>query len=372
MLVRKWFRGLPVMVVLAGCGSPNDPSPGHELDSRFSSGESDALEVQAAADPCSAANPNDTEPDDAALQACLNRGGTVVLRPGGHGYILARGVSITKSGTVLTSSAPPTQVRLVASAALDAPLLRAVDVDDVMVRYIEFDGNRPARTHRADCHGYRLFGTNVQFHQASNWKFLNNRSTRALCGSAFEVLGDHFEIGGNVFDDNGHGTEDADAPEPWADGITLIRADEGYVHDNHVSDATDIGIVDGGGRNARIENNIVTNVHRHAFAGIALHVFHPPAGGGDHTGTVVSGNKISSPAHRISLGLSLGMHPWDPSGTAVGGTVRDNAVGGAVINIAVDGVKDMSVTGNTFQLAGGTARCGTETGETASGFGIAV
>jgi hypothetical protein len=37
---------------------------------------------------CSGANPNDSTPDDAALNSCLSAGGTVTLDPGSPGTLL--------------------------------------------------------------------------------------------------------------------------------------------------------------------------------------------------------------------------------------------------------------------------------------------
>jgi hypothetical protein len=329
--------------------------------------DSAAAEAGPAADAgppnCPAANPNDSQPDDAALQNCLNQGGTVVLAPGNPGYIIASGLTINVDDTVLTSSAAPTRARLVADPGLAAPLLAMTNRNGVRITFIEVDGNRPNRTGIATCHGYRIFGTNVALEGSTNFAFNDSRSTRAMCGSALQINGTSFELARNLIDDNGHGREAVDAPEPWSDGMTLGKCDGGYVHDNQVVDATDIAIVDGGGPNCRIENNVIKATTRHAFGGIALHVF-TAEGNGDHTGTSVKGNQITAGTNLMSFGLSLGMHPWGGTNlmtTATGGTIMQNTVSGAVVDLQVDGVAGMTVTGNTLSSPSGTPGCGGST-----------
>jgi hypothetical protein len=58
------------------------------------------------------------------------------------------------------------------------------------------------------------------------------------------------------------------------------------------------------------------------------------------------------------------MHPWGGtslSTTATGGTVTQNTVSGAVVDLQVDGVSSMTVTGNTLSSPGGTPQCGGST-----------
>jgi hypothetical protein len=314
---------------------------------------------------CLAANPNDSQADDMALQSCLKHGGTVVLEPGNPGYIIATGLTIPVDNTVLTSSAAPTRARLVAAPGLAAPLLAMSNRNGVRITFVEIDGNRPNRTGISTCKGYRIFGTNVSLEGSSNFAFNDSRSTQAMCGSALQINGTNFELARNLIDNNGHGREAQDAPEPWSDGMTLGKCAGGYVHDNTVIDATDIAIVDGGGPNCRIENNVIKAMTRHAFAGIALHVF-TAEGNGDHTGTVVQNNQINSGTNLMSFGLSLGMHPWGGTNlntTAMNGTVSQNSVSGAVVDLQVDGVSGLTVSGNTLSSPSGTPGCN---GSTAS------
>jgi hypothetical protein len=305
---------------------------------------------------CPAADPNDQVPDDAALQACFDAGGTVVLAPGNPGYLIATGLTVSKDGTIVTSSSAPTRATLLAAPSLAAPILQMTGRTGVQISFVTFDGNRPNRTGVATCMGYRIFGTNVSLENSTSFSFDDNKSTRAMCGSALQVHGTGFELARNEIVDNGHATEAKDAPEPWSDGITLGECVQGMVHDNTITDATDVAIVDGGGAGCQILNNTISQVQRHAFAGIALHVF-TAEGNGDHTGSKVAGNSIDG-GGRLAFALSVGMHPWAPTVTAKNGTVSGNSAKGAVVNLQVDGVDGTTVMGNQLGATGGTPRCG--------------
>jgi hypothetical protein len=323
---------------------------------------------------CPAANPNDNLPDDSALQACLNAGGTIKLVPGSVGYIIASGLSISQSNTELTSAAAPGHARLVADPQLNQVMLQANNLSNIQISYIEFDGNRPKRD-TALCHGYRGDESNVALEGINSGSFTYNRSTQTLCGSAFQFHGSGFEIAYNLIDNNGHGLESADAhtplpdgtmPEPWSDGITLgycgtrvLRIVNKYiptsVHDNWITDATDVGIVDGGGPGCVIQNNSVLQLNRHVFAGIGFGNFEKE-GQGDHRGAFVKDNTVIG-NDLASFGIAVGMHPWYPNLYTNGGTVTNNVVSGAVVDLMVDGANGAIVKDNHLSAAVGTPTC---------------
>ncbi len=314
---------------------------------------------------CPAANPYDNTPDDAALQACLNKGGETRLWPGTPGYILAGPLQIGTDNTVLTSTSTATRATLIASSTLNnnntaAPgMFTSSGHNNLSVSFITFDGNRPARTAELStlcaANLYRGAASNVTFGATTHLAFDDNESTRTLCGSALQVDGTTFELARNLIDDNGHGTENQDAPQPWSDGMTLLKCAGGNVHNNTIRDATDVAIVTGGGA-CLIQNNVIMAQSRHAFAGIGLGAFSPL--NGNHTGTIVSGNQITASFGRMGFGLSLGLHPWNPSVYTTGGTVQANSVSGAIVNIAVDGTNSLTVSGNTMSIPQGSPKCG--------------
>jgi hypothetical protein len=311
---------------------------------------------------CPNADPNDNLPDDDALQICLNRGGETVLAAGSPGYILEKGIKIFNNGQTLRGTDAAHKARLVAAASLKDTMVRGDTLSDTVVRYLELDGNREARTASLGmCAGYRIWATGLAIRYSRNFVIADNHVINTLCGSAIEVDGSDFEVARNLVEGAGHGLEAKDASEPWADGITLHNCWGGEVHDNHVIDATDVGIVSGGG-SCSIVHNQVDNVARHVFGGITLHDF--TLMGVDHTGTVVAHNIVTAQNGMTSFGFSLGIHPWHqwplngmPAPYNLGGTVSCNKVSGANFNLEVDGVKGITIADNDIGATGGSPRC---------------
>ena len=311
---------------------------------------------------CPDANPNDNLPDDDALQACLNRGGLTVLSAGTPGYILEKGIKIFNNGQTLRGTDKDHKARLVAAATLKDTMLRGDTITDTVVRYLELDGNRDVRTASlGDCSGYRIWATGLAIRYSRNFVVADNHILNTLCGSALEVDGSDFEVARNLIESSGHGLEAKDASEPWADGITLHNCWGGEVHDNHIIDATDVGIVTGGG-SCSIVHNQVDNLSRHVFGGITMHDF--TLMGVDHTGAVVAHNIVTAKNGMTSFGFSLGIHPWHnwplngmPAPYNTGGTVACNQVSGANFNLEVDGVKGLTIADNQIGDTGGSPRC---------------
>ena len=313
---------------------------------------------------CPLANPNDAIPDDDALQACLDKGGTIALPAGNPGFILAKGLTITQDGTTLRGADPAHPALFLAAATLANTMILGSSRANIVFRFLSLDGNRPARTaFLTRCAGYRSWASGLVVDFAHNFAVLDNRITRTLCGASLEVDGADFEIARNVIETNGHGLENRDASEPWADGITLHNCDNGQVHDNLVTDATDVGIVSGGGA-CDIEHNEVVNKSQHVFGGITLQDFFTTDV--DHTGAVVAYNTVTGQNGMLAFGFSLGIHPWSRYPYITGGTLACNEVSGGVVNIEIDGAKSITVRDNAIGAPGtGTPRCdGAATGYT--------
>ena len=119
---------------------------------------------------CPEADPTDLVADDAALQACLDRGGTVTLYRAEPGYLLARGLVITVDETTLTGAGVGARARLVAAPALSAPLVTAQGRRGFVLRSLELDGNRPNRPDRqTKCTGYRGAWSTIMINDASGF-----------------------------------------------------------------------------------------------------------------------------------------------------------------------------------------------------------
>jgi hypothetical protein len=341
---------------MSGCASANQPVCSNLGNASYPSWTAAAGSTcqHDCTSTCPAANPNDNLPDDVALQACLNAGGTIALVPGSVGYILSRTLTIPHSNTTITSAAAPARAGLVAAAGLNQVMVQAASVSNVALSYLELDGNRPARS-KAGCSGYRINGTTLNLSNVTGGSVTSCRFTRAVCGSSLQFVGTSTEIAHNLFDDNGAGTEAPDAPEPWSDGLTLDTCNGANVHDNAFTDNTDVAIADGGGHNCRIVNNSILQLNRHVFAGIDLGNF-TANGKGDHTGAMVSGNTIKGNG-RMSFALAASMMPWANLRTS-GGTLSGNNLMGAIVNLMIDGADNIVVSGNTVGATQGTALCG--------------
>ena len=307
---------------------------------------------------CPAASPNDSTADDAALQACLNAGGSVTLDPGTPGYILSQGLTITQSNTTITSSVSGQNATIVAAPSLDAPLLLIPNIGEslsgVTISYITFDGNRPNRTDISNCSGSRQNQSSIVLKTANAFDFEHNTITRTVCGSALNLDGSSMTVAFNTLTDNGHGREAKDASEPWSDGMTIAYCNQGNIHDNQITDASDVGIVLFSSANCNVHNNTITQVSRHAFAGAQ---FGAPAPGvtGDHTGSTIQSNSITGNG-LLSFGVAYGIDPWF-NALVEHGNVLNNTVSGAIVNLLVDGAKLGQVGQNSLSAPSGTPLC---------------
>ena len=152
----------------------------------------------------SCGNPTDDLPDDDLLRGCLDRGGIVELEIGDPGYIVNSGLYLRRSGTVITSSQPPSKAKIIAGRDLFESMLKTEDtgLHDFSIQNISFDGmvdeqapDGPYRRRRGDCNE-RSPGNVVL--AGRNFTFSHNESKRALCGSALGLYGDNFQVVDNL------------------------------------------------------------------------------------------------------------------------------------------------------------------------------
>ena len=270
-----------------------------------------------------------------------------------YGYFVGPpGLVLRTSGTTLTSrSAYGWKALLQATTDLQSPMLRVEDwVSNYTISRIWFHGERFNRRGVASCTSDQ---TNNLWLRGSYFLIDEIDSTDAPCQSSATVEGDHFEIRNSWFANNGW---DEPSGGPWADGLTVWRCGNGYIHHNHFIDNTDIDLVVGGGSNCRVEYNQIEHRLSYGFAGI--HVGWFPNGNGNHAGSTYFGNTITSGYDKLAFGLVIGFHPWSSKIQLVdSGRVVDNAISGAVINLAVEADKTGAVvgevTGNTMWGAQG-------------------
>lgn len=302
---------------------------------------------------CDAANPFDNEPDDAALQACLDTYDAVLLKPDYHpgyvGYIVANTIKMKRKGGLLTTAENPHKARIVAGRDLSSSMMRALGVDDFEISFIKFDGNLANRSVRdKSCDEGRNFRNVEVIGNGFGIRFVE--SFNAVCGSAMTV-GDssNFQIYGSMFFNNGRQPEDANGITGlWADGLTVYKCVDATIRDNDFWDNTDIDLGVNGGPGCAVYRNTISHVGRYAFAGLV-------AGDPSRSGGEFSNNVVSSEPNMLGFGILVGCHPWQPctGSYASNLSVHDNRSTGAVINLAVDGLNGGSIRNNKMSGARG-------------------
>ncbi len=302
---------------------------------------------------CTAANPSDSNDDYSALQTCLNGGGEIRLSTSGT-YLISQSLTLSSSTTLTSTGGGRATIR--AMANIDGRLLNASG-SSYTIANIKFVGGRSngedagdlpwEGSYEASCgnHGQNVYAT------GSGILIDNVESTEATCGSAFVISASNFEIRNSYFHTNGR--EEGYSPNSWADGLTVHACNSCWIHDNTFEDNTDIGLVVGGGSGGTIEDNTISNFNLHAFAG--LHVGWFPDGDGDHAGITYDSNTIYSDEDMMSFGLIAGFEPWFNGlvSSAHGfvsdaGSITNNEIEGAVVNLAIEGIADGYVSGNTM------------------------
>ncbi|MEX2090825.1 MAG: hypothetical protein WD989_01670 [Candidatus Paceibacterota bacterium] len=300
-------------------------------------------------------NPNDWEPDDSPLQACLNKGGHIVLASGGPGYIVNSQALMIRPGTSLASANLADRARIIAGRDLFDPILRAEGLSPGdSIKNIIFDGmvdemapDGPYRRHLGSC-GAKSPGNVIV--TGRNFVFDNNDSVKALCGSALGVYGENFLITNNNIVSNGRDKNSGVPGLPWADGMTVLYCGGGYIAHNKFEDNTDIDLVLGGGRKCVVELNTIVHKNKHAFAGLAIGNFDGD-GQGDHTNSEYRGNKVySTRPNVLSIGILVGSHPWSSRvDIKNAGRIVANTSYGNVMNFVVEGVYGGEIFGNTIR-----------------------
>ena len=305
---------------------------------------------------CDAANPYDNEPDDVALQACLDGSDGVLLQPdpqpgrsGYVGYLISKTLKLQRSGTLLTTADNPRVATIRAAPGLASLILRASGANDYEISFVRFDGDRDNRAVRdKPCtviHDYRnvdLSGTGYHVRYVE--------STGAVCGSAMTVGGSsRFEIYRSLFYDNGRQPEEANGISGlWADGLNVFGCTNATIRDNTFWDNTDVDLGVNGGTACSVYRNTITHSWKYAFAGLV--VGDPTRSGGEF-----SNNLVSSGYNLLGFGIIVGCHPWPQcgGGYASGVSVYRNVSSGAVVNLAVDGLNGGSIQDNTLSVPQG-------------------
>jgi hypothetical protein len=313
-------------------------------------------------------NPNDWVPDDTALQSCLDSG-RLILDPGFPGYIVnglngdvKRGLLIKYSDTIIQSSSG--NARIIAGRDLYGSMLKTErGLSNYSISNIIFDGmvddfvdGGPYRKRREDCVVGGDLGNIVL--QGYGFVFDNNESINAMCGSGLGILGRDFIITNNRVSNNGRDKYQKISGFPWADGITVLHCDGGYIGHNILEDNTDIDLIIGGGRECVVEWNMIVHTDKYGFAGLGIGNFNND---GNHKGSEFRHNLIYSRVpNKLAMGIVVGSHPWTTKVDVINaGRIIANTSYGNVFNMVVDGVYGGVIEGNNlYSPQGNDTNCG--------------
>jgi hypothetical protein len=311
--------------------------------------------------------------NEGAIQSCLDRGGTVALM--GGTYSISTGLRIKVAGTILRpvdTFSVATLVRAV-NTTNPGPLLTATNLSGFTIERIYFDGNRTAFTEaqrtdlcvtRAKTMRHNVY--NVRLLAVSNFEWRDSQSRHAVCGTGAEIDAANFLISQTGFRSNGTNVDARDTKQLWADGLTLLRCENGRILNNWFEDNTDLDLVIGGGKNCQVSGNRITHTAQYGFGGLSVSWF--PPGAGQHQGSVITNNTVVGNG-RLMFGIILGDDPWRPfciDGVcetcpnnicpvrAFNATVTNNSARGAMVNLAIDGVRGFKVSGNVLSSPAGT------------------
>jgi hypothetical protein len=127
------------------------------------------------------------------------------------------------------------------------------------------------------------------------------------------------------------------------------------MHDNEIYENTDVDLMVGGGTNGLMEYNVIWQSSQRAFAGLMVGWF--DSGAGDHSGTTYQYNEITAyNDDKLAFGIMVGSEPWYYYNRFVthAGSVVNNSVDGAVVELAIDGIGDGYIMDNTLGTPLGT------------------
>jgi len=140
-----------------------------------------ALSSRSFATTCTAANPNDNNPDDQALNTCLTNlgpGGVLNLVHGNPGYILTHTVNVPWDGISIVGDG--LLANFIARSDMVGYMLSVQYVDNITLQNLWFDGNKSARV--GTCNSANGTGKNLVINSDS-FVMDSVGSVSAVCGS---------------------------------------------------------------------------------------------------------------------------------------------------------------------------------------------
>jgi len=306
-------------------------------------------------------------PDD-DLQAVLNRGEDLLLRPGAV-YEIRDTLRYVKPGQRILTPGAKSMAEYATLRIADAKLMEAIHaggVSGAVLRNVIVDGNRyglstvPRTGPGGGGQPPLIFfgGDGARGQVVRDNVMMNTRtwSTLKIHEGATQVLAEGNIILGAGVGPRGNGREATEAPFGWGDGISC-GARNTTIRNNLIVDPTDVGIVLYGAPGSVVEDNVVACVSRESLGGInlvdplAYYALNEDKTLIDYRGVVVRNNLIDAFGTRIHIALPMGGPPWTPNtvGTTLkGAKVYGNLVSGgaAAYGYVVNGVDSFEVYDN--------------------------
>jgi len=187
------------------------------------------------------------------------------------------------------------------------------------------------------------------------------RNIRALESRTWAVLQLFESLDGGISRCTNQLVENSEFRSSYGSGIA-VACTNSVVRNNTITDIGSVGIIIFGAPGSLVEGNILRAETRGMFSGINM--VDPIVYNGNYTGVRVHANVIDAAGGTIHVAVAMGYRIWfcvdpnDPTDyTFFGATVTDNVLRGAYMQygLAVDGVRDWTVTGNhDFSTHSGT------------------
>lgn len=307
---------------------------------------------------CPAADPNDDVPDDAALNACLQRNATLLLDPPnlpGRGYLLSSSLLISQNGSRVQSSQPPRQALLLAHAELALPMVTTGGtIVGLSLLYLRLDGaplSRNATLLRELCSSasgaangnYKTSNVllpGFSFPSPPTWRCWDPwqryvsgvelafvTSTGSPCGAGVGISGRGYRIHDSEVLSNGFDLlhNPLRLEFPYADGLNLAVCAEATVEDNVLTDNSNMVIAVGPGPYCLVRNNSL--LQRAGVAQNGINVWptnvgqpspwwHPEPWSFAHSAVVDNAVAVASPAPSdvgMFSGIAVGASPGRPT-----------------------------------------------------------
>ena len=263
------------------------------------------------------------------LQAVLNRGDDLVLKPGAV-YEITETLRYTKPGQkIYTEDARfPSEFATLKIASKELMMLiNAGGIKGAVLEHVTMDGNRysmsvvpkpkiggggqPAMVHFGGDGGDDQIVRECVFMNTRTWSTLKMHE-----GAANLITENNLFFGAGV-DPRGNGRDLNEVPFGWGDAISCAARDS-MIRNNLIIDPTDVGVVLYGAPGTIVKDNVIASISRESLGGINLvdgldyYAIDKDKTLFDYRGVKIADNYIDAFGARIHMHLSL-IHISEPT-----------------------------------------------------------